>query len=238
MIHIAIAMEKKMKKPFVNIVSLVVVLMGVAPSIYAEKNETNLDAHVHGLSELTIASEGEDLNIQLTSPAMNIVGFEYKAVSKKDIEAIKNAESILNQPEVLFLFSDNGCKPINIDVDISGLIEEDDHGQHDNKQNHHKDHDDHKEHDDHDHHKDHDDHKKHDDHTDHKDHHDHDKHESHSEIVANYRYRCKDIAKLSSIQVSLFEAFSGIHKIHTMWLTPSKQGSVTLTAKNQMVEFR
>ena len=133
-----------MKKPFVNIVSLVVVLMGVAPSIYAEKNETNLDAHVHGLSELTIASEGEDLNIQLTSPAMNIVGFEYKAVSKKDIEAIKNAESILNQPEVLFLFSDNGCKPINIDVDISGLIEEDDHGQHDNKQNHHKDHDDHK----------------------------------------------------------------------------------------------
>ncbi|MGC6480845.1 MAG: DUF2796 domain-containing protein [Porticoccaceae bacterium] len=223
-----------MKKPFVNIVSLVVVLMGVAPSIYAEKNETNLDAHVHGLSELTIASEGEDLKIQLTSPAMNIVGFEYKAVSKKDIEAIKNAESILNQPEVLFLFSDNGCKPINIDLDISGLVEEDDHGQHDNKQNHHKDHDDHEDHDDH---KEHDDHKDHEN-DKHEDHHKHDKHEDHSEIVANYSYRCMDIAKLSSIQVSLFEAFSGIHKIHTMWLTPSKQGSVTLTAKNQMVEFR
>ena len=222
MIHIAIAVEKKMKKPSVNIVSLVVVLMGVVPSIYAEKNETNLDAHVHGLSKLTIASEGEDLNIQLTSPAMNIVGFEYKAVSKKDIEAIKNAESILNQPEVLFLFSDNGCKPINIGVDISGLIEEDDHGQHDNKQHHHKDHDDHKDH----------------ENDKHEDHYKHDKHEGHSEIVANYSYRCKDIAKLSSIQVSLFEAFSGIHKIHTMWLTPSKQGSVTLTAKNQMVEFR
>lgn len=228
MIHIAIAMEKKMKKPSVNIVSLVVVLMGVAPSIYAEKKETNHDAHVHGLSELTIASEGEDLNIQLTSPAMNIVGFEYKAVSKKDIEAIKNAKSILNKPEVLFLFSDNGCKPINIDVDVTGLIEEDDHGQHDNKQNHHNDHDDHKEHDDHEDHKN----------DKHEDHHKHDKHEGHSEIVANYSYRCKDIAKLSSIQVSLFEAFSGIHKIHTMWLTPSKQGSVMLTAKNQMVEFR
>lgn len=228
MIHIAIAMEKKMKKPFVNIISLVAVLMGVAPSIYAEKNETNLDAHVHGLSELTIALEGEDLDIQLTSPAMNIVGFEYKAVSKKDIEAIKNAKSILNQPEVLFLFSDNGCKPINIDVDVTGLIEEDDHRQHDNKQNHHNDHDDHKEHDDHEDHKN----------DKHEDHHKHDKHEGHSEIVANYSYRCKDIAKLSSIQVSLFEAFSGIHKIHTMWLTPSKQGSVTLTAKNQMVEFR
>ena len=228
MIHIAIAMEKKMKKPFVNIISLVAVLMGVAPSIYAEKNETNLDAHVHGLSELTIALEGEDLDIQLTSPAMNIVGFEYKAVSKKDIEAIKNAKSILNQPEVLFLFSDNGCKPINIDVDVTGLIEEDDHRQHDNKQNHHNDHDYHKEHDDHEDHKN----------DKHEDHHKHDKHEGHSEIVANYSYRCKDIAKLSSIQVSLFEAFSGIHKIHTMWLTPSKQGSVTLTAKNQMVEFR
>jgi hypothetical protein len=228
MINIAIAMEKKMKKPFVNIISLVAVLIGVAPSIYAEKNETNLDAHVHGLSELTIALEGEDLDIQLTSPAMNIVGFEYKVVSKKDIEAIKNAKSILNQPEVLFLFSDNGCEPINIDVDVTGLIEEDDHGQHDNKQNHHNDHDDHKEHDDHEDHKN----------DKHEDHHKHDKHEGHSEIVANYSYRCKDIAKLSSIQVSLFEAFSGIHKIHTMWLTPSKQGSVTLTAKNQMVEFR
>ena len=213
---------EKMKKSSVNIVPLVVVLMGVAPSIYAEKNETNLDAHVHGLSELKIASEGEDLNIQLTSPAMNMVGFEYKAVSKKDIEAIKNAESILNQPEVLFLFSDNGCKPINIGVDISGLIDEDEHWQHDNKQNHHKDHDDHKDH----------------ENDKHQDHHKYDKHEGHSEIVANYSYRCKDIAKLSSIQVSLFEAFSGIHKIHTMWLTPSKQGSVTLTVKNQMVEFR
>jgi hypothetical protein len=217
-----------MKKPFVNIISLVAVLMGVAPSIHAEKNETNLDAHVHGLSKLTIALEGEDLDIQLTSPAINIVDFEYKAVSKKDIDAIMNAKSILNQPEVLFLFSDNGCKPINIDVDITGLIKEDDYVQHDNEQNHHKVHDDHKEHD---------------DHEDHEidkyeDHHMHDKLEGHSEIVANYSYRCKDITKLSPIQVSLFEAFSGIHKIHTMWLTPSKQGSVTLTAKNQMVKFR
>lgn len=230
MINIAIAMEKKMKKRIFSIVSLIMVFTGFVPSVYAENNGTSLDAHVHGLSELTIALEGESLNLQLTSPAMNIVGFEYKAASKKDIEAVKTAESILSQPEVLFMLSDNrsnGCKPINIKVDASGLLEEDNHGQHD-----HKEHNDHKDHNDHD---DHDDHKNHDDH---KDHHDHEKHESHSEIVANYSYHCKDITKLSSIEVSLFEAFSGIYKIHTMWVTPAKQGSVTLTAKNKMVELK
>lgn len=216
-----------MNKRIFSIVSLIMVFTGLVPSVYAENNGTSLDAHVHGLSELTIALEGESLNLQLTSPAMNIVGFEYKAASKKDIEAVKTAESILSQPEVLFMLSDNrsnGCKPINIQVDASGLLEEDNHGQHD-----------HKEHNDH---KDHGDHKEHNDHDDHKDLHDQEKHESHSEIVANYSYHCKDITKLSSIEVYLFEAFSGIFKIHTMWVTQAKQGSVTLTAKNKMVEFK
>lgn len=201
-------MEKKMNKRIFSIVSLVMVFTGLVPSVYAENNGTRLDAHVHGLSELTIALEGESLDLQLTSPAMNIVGFEYKAASKKDIEAVKTAESILSQPEVLFLLSDKDCKPINIDVDISGLIEEDNHEQHDHKEN-----------------------------DDHKDHHDHDKHKSHAEIVANYSYSCNDSSKLSSIKVSLFESFPGIETINAMWVMPSKQGSVRLSAKNSTIEF-
>lgn len=201
-------MEKKMNKRIFSIVSLVMVFTGLVPSVYAENNGTRLDAHVHGLSELTIALEGDSLDLQLTSPAMNIVGFEYKAASKKDIEAVKTAKSILSQPEVLFLLSDKDCKPINIDVDISGLIEEDNHEQHDHKEN-----------------------------DDHKDHHDHDKHKSHAEIVANYSYSCNESSKLSSIKVSLFESFPGIETINAMWVMPSKQGSVRLSAKNSTIEF-
>ena len=197
-----------MNKRIFSIVSLVMVFTGLVPSVYAENNGTRLDAHVHGLSVLTIALEGESLDLQLTSPAMNIVGFEYKAASKKDIEAVKTAKSILSQPEVLFLLSDKDCKPINIDVDISGLIEEDNHEQHDHKEN-----------------------------DDHKDHHDHDKHKSHAEIVANYSYSCNESSKLSSIKVSLFESFPGIETINAMWVMPSKQGSVRLSAKNSTIEF-
>ena len=218
-----------MNKHIVSITSFAFAFFILANVSYAEQKGTSLDAHVHGLSQLTIAVEGEKVELEFSSPAMNLVGFEHKATSKKDIAAVKQAESILRQPEMLFAFSEAKCKPIHTHVDISGLIEqhEDHHG--------HKGHDEHKDHDDHKGHDDHDDHKEHKDHHDHKA---HDEHETHSEIVANYSFACKDTSALSSVKVSLFESFAGIYKIHTMWVTSSKQGSTKLTAENSVVLLR
>lgn len=202
-----------MNKSIFTIVFLAVVTSLVSVCSYAEQNEGSLDVHVHGLSELTIAMEGDSLEIQFESPAMNLIGFEHRATSNKDIASVKKAESILNQPESLFILSGANCKPIKTTVDISSLIEE-----HDHHAESHKDH--------------------HDDHEDHDDHKDHDDHESHSEMVANYSYSCKELTKLSSIKVALFDAFPGIHKINAMWVMNSKQGSATLTAKKPTVNFR
>ena len=69
-------------------------------------------------------------------------------------------------------------------------------------------------------------------------HDDHEDHESHSEMVASYSYSCKELTKLSSIKVALFDVFPGIHKINTMWVMDSKQGSATLTAKIPTATFR
>lgn len=221
-----------MNKHIVSIATFAFAFFILANVSYAEQKGTSLDAHVHGLSQLTIAVEGEKVELEFSSPAMNLVGFEHKATSKKDIAAVKQAESILRQPETLFSLSDAKCKPVYTNVDISGLIEqhEDHHG--------HKGHDEHKDHDDH---KGHDDHDDHDDHKEHKDHHDrkaHDEHETHSEIVANYSFACKGSSAISAVRVSLFESFVGIHKIQTMWVTPSKQGSAKLTAENSVVLLR
>ncbi len=41
--------------------------------------------------------EGKSLEIQLTSPAMNLVGFEHKANDPKDIAAVENATSLLRE---------------------------------------------------------------------------------------------------------------------------------------------
>jgi hypothetical protein len=209
-----------MKKHIVSIIALVATFFVLVNATYAEQNAASLDAHVHGLSQLTIAVEGEKVELQFSSPAMNLVGFEHKATSKKDIAAVKLAESILRQPEKLFFLSDAKCQPIHTDVDNSGLIEQ------------HDDHDGHKGHDEH---KDHHDHKGHDDHHDHKA---HDEHEAHSEIVANFSFECKDTSALSSIKVSLFESFAGIYKIQAMWVTTSKQGSAVLTAESSVVLLR
>jgi len=221
-----------MNKHIVSIATFAFAFFILANVSYAEQKGTSLDAHVHGLSQLTIAVEGEKVELEFSSPAMNLVGFEHKATSKKDIAAVKQAESILRQPEMLFALSEAKCKPIHTHVDISGLIEqhEDHHG--------HKGHDEHKDHDDH---KGHDDHDDHDDHKEHKDHHDHkahDEHETHSEIVANYSFACKGISAISAVRVSLFESFIGIYKIQAMWVTPGKQGSAKLTAENSVVLLR
>jgi hypothetical protein len=211
-----------MNKLILSTLSIAMVMITGVQSAYAEKSAESLDAHVHGLSELTIAMDAKTIELQLISPAMNLVGFEYKAASKQDIAAVKQAELILGQEDSLFLIAGGDCEHLGTSIDSGDLLE---------SNNHHEKHDDHDDHEDHEKHDDHDDHGKHDDHSD------HDQGEIHSEMVASYSYTCKDTSKLSSIKVALFASFSGIHKINTLWVTPSKQGSSMLSAKNATIEF-
>ncbi len=212
-----------MNKLILSILSIAVILFTGIQSAYAEKSAESLDAHVHGLSELTIAMDAKTIELQLISPAMNLVGFEYKASSKKDIAAVKQAELLLEQKDSLFLIAGGGCQHLSTSIDSGDLLESDNH------------HDDHDDHDDHEKHDDHYDQDKHDDHDDHSE---HDQGETHSEVVASYSYSCKDTSKLSSIKVALFASFAGIQKINTLWVTPSKQGSSSLSAKNSTINFK
>jgi hypothetical protein len=250
-----------MNKLILSILSIAMTLFTGIQSTYAEKSVESLDAHVHGLSELTIAMDAKSIELQLISPAMNLVGFEYKASSKQDIAAVKKAKLLLEQQDSLFLIAGGDCEHLSTSIDSEGLLEagahEDqekhddhhDHEKHDDHENHH-DHDDHEKHDDHVDHEKHDDHVDHEKHDDHENHHDHDDHgahddhsehdqgETHSEMVASYSYSCKDTSKLSSIKVALFTSFPGIHKVNTLWVTPSKQGSSPLSARNSTINLK
>lgn len=205
-----------------------ITLLAVFPFANAEQASKSLEAHVHGLSELTVAMDAKSLEIQLVSPAMNLVGFEHKATSTQDIAAVKKAELILGQQDSLFLIAGGDCEHLSSSIDSGDLLETD---------GHHDDHDKHGDHDDHEKHNDHDDHDKPDEHHAHDHHNENDHKESHSEMVASYSYSCNDSFKLSSIKVSLFESFPGIETINVMWVMPSNQGSVRLTAKNSTIEF-
>ena len=205
-----------MKTRLHNIIALTIAFAVVAQLCYAEESVVSQEIHVHGLSELTIAMEGESLEIQFTSPAMNLLGFEHKASSTKDKATIKIAASILRQHETLFLFSGGRCDHVETLVDLSGLIKSDEHehGHQKNSAEHEND----------------------DGHT--KEFEEHTQKNNHRDAVARYRYRCENIAQLSEITVNMFENFPGIHNINAVWIKPMQQGAAALTPSHRIIEFR
>ena len=202
-----------------NMIALTIAFSALAQFAYGEEGATSLEAHVHGQSELAIAMEGEKLEIQFTSPAMNLLGFEHKASTPKDLLVIENTASVLRQHETLFLFSGGRCDHVKTSIELSGLLESTDHEYaHQQGSTEHKHDDEHK--------------------KEHEEHEEHTQNNNHSDVVVNYQYRCENIAQLPAITVELFEAFPGIHKMNAVWIKPIRQGAVTLTPNHRVVEFR
>lgn len=69
---------------------------------HAHEEHGSLGAHEHGVASLNVALDGQALEIQLESPAMNLVGFEHAASSAADQAKVAAARAQLEQPAVLF----------------------------------------------------------------------------------------------------------------------------------------
>ncbi len=195
-------------------------------------------AHQHGQAALDVAIEQSELQIRLTAPADDIVGFEHAPHTDAEKAAIAKAVAELKRAgKILGPASAAGCEVTKATVS-SALIEDDDHDDHGDHGDH-KDHDDHKDHGDH---KDDDDHKDHSDHKDddHKDHGDHDEdahghddeehaEDVHSEFAAEYHLECKDMAKLTHLDIGYFDLFPRTTVLSARVLAASGQTSVRLT---------
>lgn len=62
----------------------------------------SLSAHEHGAAELDVALDASTLEIDLRSPAINLVGFEHAPSSEADQRKITNVRKQLEQPDTLF----------------------------------------------------------------------------------------------------------------------------------------
>lgn len=69
---------------------------------HAHEEHGSLGAHEHGVASLNVALDGQTLEIQLESPAMNLVGFEHEAKSDADKAKVASARKHLEQPQALF----------------------------------------------------------------------------------------------------------------------------------------
>ena len=134
---IALKMKHCQRGFFIFLISFAV----ASPSTRAEES-AGLGAHVHGLSALTIAMEGGNLEIRLTSPAMDIVGFEYKARSAKDIVIVENASLTLHKHQAMFFLEGGECDDFTTRVDIASLLENDHGHENENENENENEHDD------------------------------------------------------------------------------------------------
>jgi hypothetical protein len=76
-----------------------------------EQEHRQQGAHVHGIVALNLALKGQEVRIELDSPAANIVGFEHAPSSESDHAALDKAVATLKDGDRLFRFNeDAGCR--------------------------------------------------------------------------------------------------------------------------------
>ena len=159
----------------------------VATPAFAQEAR-QLNAHEHGVGQLDIAFDGDQITMELHAPGADIVGFEYGAESAEDRAAVDAAVAALAKPLDLFVLTEAaGCSIVNASA---GLESEEEHDAHD---------------DDHD-----DDHAadegSHDDHAD-EGHENESDEADHTEFHAEYLLTCADPSAVTDITFAFFDAF-------------------------------
>ncbi|MHC8323746.1 DUF2796 domain-containing protein [Pseudomonas sp. GB2N2] len=169
----------------------------------------SLGAHEHGVGRLNAALDGQTLELELESPAMNLVGFEHAATTDADKAKVAAVRAQLEKPLTLFnLPKAAGCVVASQELESPLFGDKPDAD------------------DDHDHDHDHD--------EDAKDEHHHD----HSEIHAHYQFTCAAPGALKNLDLStIFNTFPATQKIQVQLISPSGQQGVEVTAKAAALKF-
>ncbi len=191
-------------------------------------------AHVHGSSSLLVAVEAEELVVELTAPADDIVGFEHAPKNEAQEHQVEAALEVLQAPGRMFALP----AAAQCEVEAVRVLESLPHGEHEEGHDHDKaKHDGHKD----------DDHK----HGDHKsDDHDHGKKaagkahddhdddgETHSEFRLRYHFHCHAMNKLAGMQLLMFDRFPRMHKVRVQMISARGQKTVTLDHDNPRLSF-
>lgn len=87
-----------------------------------EHHETaaTLGSHVHGEVLLNLVIEGNDVAVEMISPAMNLVGFEHTPSTQAQRESVNRVLTRLADPDTLFsLPSEAGCELISSEIETA-----------------------------------------------------------------------------------------------------------------------
>ncbi|ROL67109.1 zinc-binding protein [Pseudomonas chlororaphis] len=176
-----------------------------------EHEHGSLGAHEHGVARLNAALDGKNLELELESPAMNLVGFEHAASTDADKAKVAAARVQLEQPLALFsLPKGAGCVVAKQELESPLFGDKPDADDHDHDDD--------------------------DDHDEDADGHEH--HHEHSEIHAHYQFTCATPAALKNLDLGqVFKTFPATQKIQVQLIGPSGQQGVEATAQSATVKF-
>lgn len=185
----------------------------VAAQAHEAHEHGSLGAHEHGVGRLNAALDGQTLELELQSPAMNLVGFEHPATTDADKAKVAAARALLEKPLELFnLPKAAGCVVANQELQ-SPLFgdpapedaDDDDHapqaaaGTQPAVAEHHHD---------------------------------------HSEIHAHYQFTCATPAALKTLDLGqVFKTFPATHKIQVQLISGSGQQGVDATPEAATLKF-
>ena len=181
------------------------------PSQHAHDHDAehaSLGAHEHGVARLNAVLEGATLELELQSPAMNLVGFEHAASTPADQAKVSAVRAQLEQPLSLFgLPKAAGCTLANLELE-SPLFGDKPEPEHDH---------------DHDH-----------DHAKGEGEH----HHQHSEIHAHYQFTCATPEALKNLDMGpLFKTFPATQKIQVQLIAPKGQQGLDATPAAATLTF-
>ena len=189
------------------LIALSAILLVAASGVNAAEVHQH-GAHVHGIGTLNVALDGQELYIELDTPAANIVGFEHEPKNDEQASQLHEALGLLGTAEKIFVFP-VAAKCISHEIKVNGEEMSDHHGE---TEHHHEEGEAGTEM-------------------------EHGDHAGHSEISASYQFKCENPQKLNSIGVQLFAHFPGFEKIELQLLTPQNQTAATLTPDRANISF-
>jgi len=169
----------------------------------------SLGAHEHGVGRLDVALEGNTLEFELDSPAMNLVGFEHMASTDEDKAKVAEVRVLLQKSQALFNLPLAAKCAVTTQTLESPLFgdkpDPDDHDEDDDAQaNGEGD----------------------------------EPHHEHSEIHAHYQFVCDAPAALKNLDLGqIFKTFPATQKIQVQLISPRGQQGVEATPANATLKF-
>ena len=188
-------------------------MASVAATPLLAQETREMDAHVHGVSTLELAVDGNTVEMNLLSPGMDIVGFEYPASTEADKDAVEAAIRAMLVPENIVTLPEAAeCRLTEV---LAHLHSGDHDHAHEEGEGH--EHAEEAGHDDH----------AHEAHAEGGDH-DHEEGAGHSEFHARYIFDCAHPDELTTVAFPFFARFENAQEIEAQYVTGAGAGSAEI----------